>query len=72
VPDRLIAGAEAVMDMVYNPIETPLLSAAKPHGVKTIHGLDMLLHQGAKAFEIWTGAKAPVDVMRRELMGAIR
>jgi len=71
VPERLIAGADAVMDMVYNPIETPLLSAAKPHGVKTIHGLDMLLHQGAKAFEIWTGAKAPVEVMRKELMGAI-
>ena len=71
VPDRLIAGAEAVMDMVYNPIETPLLSAAKSHGVKTIHGLDMLLHQGAKAFEIWTGVKAPIEVMRGQLMGAI-
>jgi shikimate dehydrogenase/3-dehydroquinate dehydratase type I len=70
-PEKLIAKAEAVMDMVYNPIETPLLNAAKPHGVKTIHGLDMLLHQGAKAFEIWTGQKAPIDVMRRELMGAI-
>lgn len=71
VPESLIAGADAVMDMVYNPIETPLLTAAKPHGVKTIHGLDMLLHQGAKAFEIWTGVKAPIEVMRRELMGAM-
>jgi shikimate dehydrogenase/3-dehydroquinate dehydratase type I len=72
VPESLIAKADAVMDMVYNPIETPLLSAAKPHGVKTIHGLDMLLHQGAKAFEIWTGEKAPIEVMRRELTGAIK
>lgn len=71
VPDSLIKGAEAVMDMVYNPLETPLLRAAKPHGVKTIHGLDMLLHQGAKAFEIWTGSKAPIEVMRKQLMGAI-
>jgi shikimate dehydrogenase/3-dehydroquinate dehydratase type I len=72
VPDSLIKGAEAVMDMVYNPLETPLLRAAKLHGVKTIHGLDMLLHQGAKAFEIWTGSKAPIEVMREQLMGAIR
>lgn len=72
VPDRLIAGADAVMDMVYNPIETPLLDAARKHGVKAIHGLDMLLHQGAKAFEIWTGTNAPVEVMKKELMGAIR
>jgi shikimate dehydrogenase/3-dehydroquinate dehydratase type I len=72
VPDKLIASAEAVMDMVYNPLETPLLSAAEAHGVKAIHGLDMLLHQGAKAFEIWTGAKAPIEVMRKQLMEAIR
>jgi len=71
VPEGLIKGADAVMDMVYNPLETPLLRAAKPHGVKTIHGLDMLLHQGAKAFEIWTGSKAPIEVMRQQLMGAI-
>lgn len=72
VPDKLIASAEAVMDMVYNPLETPLLSAAEAHGVKAIHGLDMLLHQGAKAFEIWTSAKAPIEVMRKQLMEAIR
>ncbi len=72
VPETLIKEADAVMDMVYNPLETPLLKAAKPHGVKTIHGLDMLLFQGAKAFEIWTGSAAPIEVMRKQLMGAIK
>lgn len=72
VPERLIERAEAVMDMVYNPLETPLIAAAKKNGVKTIHGLNMLLYQGAKAFEIWTGERAPIEEMRKELMGAIR
>jgi shikimate dehydrogenase/3-dehydroquinate dehydratase type I len=71
VPESLIGKAEAVLDMVYNPIETPLLEAAKPHGVKMIHGLDMLLFQGAKAFEIWTSSKAPVDIMKHQLVEAI-
>jgi len=59
--------ARAVYDMVYNPAETPLLKAAKAAGCKTANGLGMLLHQGAKAFEIWTGQPAPLDVMRRAL-----
>jgi shikimate dehydrogenase len=57
----------AVYDMVYKPAETMLLSLAKAAGCKTSNGLGMLLHQGAAAFEIWTGKKAPVDDMRRAL-----
>jgi shikimate dehydrogenase len=57
----------AVYDMVYRPAETRLLAAAKAAGCKTANGLGMLLHQGAKAFEIWTGKPAPLDVMRRAL-----
>ncbi len=57
----------AVYDMIYRPAETKLLSAAKKSGCKTANGLGMLLHQGAKAFEIWTGKTAPLDVMRRAL-----
>jgi shikimate dehydrogenase len=57
----------AVYDMIYRPAETKLLKAAKAAGCKTANGLGMLLHQGAKAFEIWTGKPAPVDVMRRAL-----
>jgi shikimate dehydrogenase len=57
----------AVYDMIYRPAETKLLAAAKAAGCKTANGLGMLLHQGAKAFEIWTDKTAPLDVMRRAL-----
>jgi shikimate dehydrogenase len=57
----------AVYDMIYRPVETKLLKAAKAAGCETANGLGMLLHQGAKAFEIWTGKPAPLDVMRRAL-----
>ena len=53
--------------MIYKPAETKLLAAAKAAGCKTSNGLGMLLHQGAAAFEIWTGKPAPLDVMRRAL-----
>lgn len=57
----------AVYDMIYRPAETKLLAAAKAAGCQTANGLGMLLHQGAKAFEIWTGKSAPLAVMRRAL-----
>jgi shikimate dehydrogenase len=57
----------AVYDMIYRPAETALLKAANAAGCQTANGLGMLLHQGAKAFEIWTGRPAPLDVMRRAL-----
>jgi shikimate dehydrogenase len=59
--------ARAVYDMIYKPAETTLLKSAKAAGCKTANGLGMLLHQGAKAFEIWTGQPAPLDVMHRAL-----
>ncbi len=62
-----------VVDIIYNPPETPLLKAAKEKGCKAVNGLGMLVYQGAVAFEIWTGKKAPVETMRevleRELYG---
>ena len=57
----------AVYDMIYRPAETALLAAAKKAGCQTANGLGMLLHQGAKAFEIWTGRAAPLETMRRAL-----
>ncbi len=57
----------AVYDMIYRPAETRLLASAKKAGCKTANGLGMLLHQGAAAFEIWTGKPAPLEVMRRAL-----
>ena len=54
-------------DMIYRPAETPFLAAAREAGCRVSNGLGMLLHQGAKALEIWTGARAPVGVMRDAL-----
>jgi len=59
--------ATAVYDMIYNPAETPLLKAAAKAGCRAANGLGMLLHQGARALEIWTGRAAPVETMRRAL-----
>lgn len=59
--------ARAVYDMIYRPAETTLLRAARAAGCRTANGLGMLLHQGARAFEIWTGRTAPIEVMRRAL-----
>ena len=55
-----------VYDIVYNPIDTRLLKEAAAAGAKTISGLDMFVWQGALAFEMWTGQKAPVDLMKKE------
>jgi shikimate dehydrogenase len=48
----------AVYDMIYNPPQTPLLRQAKSLGLPHAHGLSMLVHQGAKSLEIWSGAPA--------------
>jgi shikimate dehydrogenase len=53
-----------VMDIVYNPLKTRLLREAACAGCTTIDGLSMFVHQGARQFELWTGLKAPVDIMR--------
>ena len=60
--------ALAVYDMIYRPAETPLLKEAKAAGCRTANGLGMLLHQGAGAFELWTGQKPPITVMRDALV----
>jgi len=52
-----------VFDLVYNPRQTKLLRQARAAGAKAVGGLGMLVHQGAAAFELWTGKKAPVETM---------
>jgi shikimate dehydrogenase len=56
-------GHLTVFDLVYNPRQTKLLQQARAVGAKAIGGLGMLVHQGAAAFELWTGEKAPVETM---------
>ncbi len=53
-----------LFDTVYNPKETKLMRLARSQGAKSFNGLDMLVYQGAKSLEIWTGKKAPVEVMK--------
>lgn len=60
---------QVVADIVYRPGGTPWLAAAGARGARTVDGLGMLLHQGAAAFEQWTGHEAPTEVMR-EALGA--
>jgi shikimate dehydrogenase len=65
-------GVKLVYDLVYNPIETRLLREAKLAGARTVGGLDMLIAQGAKQFEIWSGQAAPLETMRRSIEGRLR
>jgi 3-dehydroquinate dehydratase/shikimate dehydrogenase len=77
-PDRSspLAGAElrapVVFDMVYRPLETPLLRQAASHGLKTISGLEMLVAQGVAQWELWTRKHAPAGRMRRAALEALR
>lgn len=65
---RLPAHA-TVTDLVYAPLETTVLRAARERALRTVDGLGMLIHQGAIAFELFLGLPAPVDVMRKALAG---
>lgn len=53
-----------VFDLVYRPRITPLLELARMRGCRTVEGVEMLVEQGARSFEIWTGVPAPIDAMR--------
>ena len=62
----------AVFDMIYNPPETPLLAQARSLGIPAANGLGMLVHQGARALEIWSDAAVPVDAMRTAVHSAMK
>jgi shikimate dehydrogenase len=59
-------------DLVYNPLETVFLARARAAGAATIDGLGMLVHQGAYAFEKWTGQPAPTEVMRQACLSQLK
>lgn len=58
---------QVVVDFVYHPGGTELINCAKQRGATCIDGYDLLLYQGARSFELFTGSKAPLDVMRRAI-----
>lgn len=67
VDPMLLEKGQKVFDLVYNPRETKLMREAGERGCKVSNGLTMLLYQGMKSFEIWTGIVPPEDVMKNEL-----
>lgn len=67
LPVSALPDDATVVDLVYKPRKTTVLRVAEARGLRTVDGLGMLLHQGALAFEHWTGRSAPIDVMRRAL-----
>jgi shikimate dehydrogenase len=81
-PETLVESARAadvpipahltVFDLVYNPLQTRLLEQAQRSGASAISGLEMLVQQGALAFEMWTGKPAPVEVMRNACERALQ
>lgn len=71
IPAAWLQPDHCVCDIVYTPPETPLLAAAKAAGARALPGIGMLIHQGAIAFEHFTGQPAPVAVMRAALLAAL-
>jgi len=61
-PDLLRPG-QVVVDLIYHPASTPLLAAAREHGLVAVNGLGMLIHQAAHAFRNWLGEEAPLEAM---------
>jgi shikimate dehydrogenase len=58
-----------VYDLVYRPITTDLIENAKYAQAIVVYGYEMLIEQGARAFELWTGLPAPREVMKKSLLG---
>jgi len=69
VSSKYIGKNTIVYDIVYSPIYTSLIKNARKAGATVIYGYEMLLEQGAQAFKIWTGLDAPLDVMKKSLLG---
>ncbi len=61
-----------VFDLVYNPIDTPLIRMARQMGIGVITGVEMFVQQGARQFEIWTGKPAPEEEMLRVVIHALK
>ncbi len=71
VPSSLLGAGQVVADLVYEPIETPLLAAARAAGAMPVTGIGMLVQQAAHAFRAWTGEDPPVEVMSAAAVAAL-
>jgi shikimate dehydrogenase len=72
IPKNLFRQHQVVMDIVYNPLRTKLLTDAEDRGLKTVSGIDMFVNQAALQFEAWTGKAAPVAVMREAVLEQLK
>jgi shikimate dehydrogenase len=72
IPKNLFRPDQTVMDIVYNPLRTKLLTDAEDRGLRTVSGLDMFVNQAVLQFEAWTGRTAPVKVMREAVLQGLK
>ena len=61
-----------VVDIIYNPLETKLYKMAKINGCKVLNGIEMLIHQGAASFRLWTGMDMPIDKVREKVYKSLK
>ena len=71
VPVEMLGPPQIVVDLVYHPVDTPLLRAARERGARAIDGVGMLVHQAALAFTLWTGVDAPIEAMNAAARAAL-
>lgn len=67
----LLPRPAGVYDMIYNPAETGLLTDARARGLPSANGLSMLVHQGARSLEIWSGVEVPVEAMKKAVKNTL-
>jgi len=70
VPARLLRRDIVVMDMVYNPVRTPLLAAAERAGAVTVSGMEMFIRQGMGSLRLWTKRTVPLAAVRKAIAGS--
>jgi shikimate dehydrogenase len=71
VDPSLLGPGQVVVDLVYHPLNTPLLAEARGRGAVAVNGLGMLIHQAAHAFRLWTGEEPPLEVMSAAALRAL-
>ncbi len=70
--ERAVHSNLVLYDTVFNPLETRLMGQFREVGAQAFGGLDMLVFQGARSFQIWTGIEPPVDVMKQAVLSSLK
>jgi shikimate dehydrogenase len=72
IPLDLLKKEQVIVDIIFNPLKTLLLTEAEKKGARAISGIEMLVRQGAAGFELWTGLRAPIEIMRKAASEALK